>query len=371
MQLVRRFRIPALLCSLAVLLCELISRPYAETGICDDGPYILMARHLADTGHIVFNGWAAPMLGWQLYLGAAFVKLFSFSLTTVRMSTLLVAVVMAWLLQRTMALAGINERNAMLGTLAFVLSPLYLMLSVTYMSDIFGLFAVVICLYGCLRALQASTDRAAIAWLCFAVATNALFGTARQIAWLGLLVMVPSALYVLGLRGGRRARQKLLWAGGAATTTGGLFIFACMQWLRRQPYSIPEHLMGHGGSGLNLLSAFLHTVLGFPFLLLPLAILFVPDLCKDLRRSVKAAAIVLGTCILALLVLHLTHAQDRPVLEPVLRDWVTIYDGFGGASLKGTAPIFLHTGACGADDRLAGWAARADCFAARSPPAAG
>jgi hypothetical protein len=35
------------------------------------------------------------MLGWQLYLGAAFIKLFGFSSTAVRMGTLLAAMAMA------------------------------------------------------------------------------------------------------------------------------------------------------------------------------------------------------------------------------------------------------------------------------------
>jgi hypothetical protein len=38
LQLVPRYRIPALFCALAVLVCELIARPYANMGICDDGP---------------------------------------------------------------------------------------------------------------------------------------------------------------------------------------------------------------------------------------------------------------------------------------------------------------------------------------------
>jgi len=327
-----------------VLACEFLSRPYAEMGVCDDGPYALMARHLANTGHVVYDGWATAMLGWQLYVGATFIKLFGYSLTSVRMSTLLVAMAMAWLLQRTLALAGIHERNATLGTLAFVLSPLYLTLAATYMNDIFGLFAVVICLYGCLRALQAATDRATIAWLCFAVATNAVLGTARQIAWLGILVMVPSALYVLGRRGAWRKAKVVLWAGGAATAAGALFLFACMQWFARQPYSVPEHLSLHGGSGLNVLATFFHIFLEFPFLLLPVLVLFVPGLRKDLRRSARVAAVVFGICVLVVVVLYVTRGQDRPVLEPTMRDWVTIYGGFAGAWIAGDPPIFLHDG---------------------------
>ena len=111
------------------------------------------------------------------------------------------------------------------------------MMSFTFMTDIFGLFAIVICLYGCLRALQASTSRAAIVWLFFAVAANALFGTSRQIAWLGILVMVPSTLWLL------RAQRRVLIGGAAATLAGCVFIFACLQWLKQQPYMVPEHLL--------------------------------------------------------------------------------------------------------------------------------
>ncbi len=64
MQLVRRFRPDALFCALAVLCCELISRPYASMGVCDDEPYILMAQHLARTGHIAYNSRDSATLCW-------------------------------------------------------------------------------------------------------------------------------------------------------------------------------------------------------------------------------------------------------------------------------------------------------------------
>ena len=101
MQLMCRFRSsPALSCALAVLVASLIGGSYAAMGICDDGPYILVAKNLAATGHIHYNGWSAAMLCWQLYLGAALIKLFGFSYTTVRISTLLVSMAAAFLLQR-------------------------------------------------------------------------------------------------------------------------------------------------------------------------------------------------------------------------------------------------------------------------------
>ena len=339
LQLVRRFRLPALFCALTVLCCELISRPYANMGVCDDGPYILMAQHLARTGHVAYNGWAAPMLGWQLYLGAAFIKLFGFSLTTVRCSTLLVALVTAWLLQRTLVLAGITERNATLGTLAFVLSPLYLMLSATYMTDMDALLAVVVCLYACLRALRARTGRATIFWLCFAVVTNAIFGTARQIAWLGILVMVPSTLYLL------QDRRRALVAGVAATAAGAGFIFACMQWLKHQPYLIPEHVLAASLPAAHTLAAIAYLFADLPFLLLPLAAIFTLELRRlgslgRVRPWVVAGMLTLVVGYL-LLALHWRHLHPNLLLEPTMRDWVNIYGIFEGSDLQGVPPIFL------------------------------
>ncbi len=334
MLLARRFRLAALFCALAVLVCALIAQPYTTMGISDDGPYILIAQKLAATGHLVYNGWPAAMLVCQLYLGAAFIKLFGFSFTTVRMSTLLIAVLTAFFVQRILVRAGISERNATIGTLALVLSPLYLMLSVTFMSDIIGLFAVVLCLYGCLRALQAATARAAIAWLCFAVLTNAICGTSRQIAWLGILVMLPSTLWLL------RAQRRVLIAGAAATLAGALFIFACMHWFARQPYIQPEHILPSTFPIFHVVSELTYFFLDVPFLLLPIVALFF----IEVRKSRAYVIAIFSTLLLGYLFLAIypSHLRGGFPLEPTVGEWIGIHGIYDGITLKGMPPIFLN-----------------------------
>jgi hypothetical protein len=339
MQLIRRFRIPALFCALAVLVCELVSRPFANMGICDDGPYILMVQKLAATGHVVYNGWAAPMLTWQLYLAAGLVKLFGFSFTTVRMSTLLVAMALAFVLQRTLVRANISERNATIGTLALVLSPLYLMLSVTFMTDIQGLFAIVLCLYGCLRAIQSSTSGAAVGWLCFAVATNAICGTSRQIAWLGILVMVPSTLWLL------RTQRRVLLAGAVVNLAGALSIFACLQWLKRQPYSIPEHVLPTTFPVVHISSQLLYACLDVPFLLFPILVLFLPAIRRIRPRTLAILSVLLAGYLF--LALYPSHIRGSLPLEPVsgsVGEWVNAPATFAYLILQGSPPAFLLLG---------------------------
>jgi hypothetical protein len=339
LHLIRRFRIHAIFCALAVLLCELISHPFAEMGISDDGPYVVMVHTLATTGHILYTGWAAPMLVWQLILAAGFVKLFGFSYSVVRMSTILIASVMAFVLQRILVRASISERNATFGTLALVLSPLYLVLSATFLTDITGLFAIVICLYGCLRALQSATDRSAIAWLVFAVITNAIFGTSRQIAWLGILVMLPSTLWLL------RSRRRVIITGAAAALTGVLFIVVCLQWLKHQPYSIPEHVLPDIFPVAHTIGEFVHTFLDVPFLLLPIFALFLPQIWKARTRVRILIASV--SLVYLLLAIHLRYSHPDFLLEPTAGargGWVGIHGIHEGTDLLGEPPIFLHTG---------------------------
>jgi hypothetical protein len=336
MQVARRFRLPAVLCALAVLLCELVSRPYTAMGVCDDMSYILIARKVAETGHISYNGPTTPMLGWQLYLGAVFFKLFGYSLTAVRMSTLLVSLVLAFVLQRALVRANISERNATLGTLALVLSPLYLVLSVTFMSDIQGLFAIVLCLYGCLRAVQAGTGRAAIAWVCFAVAADGICGTSRQIAWLGILVMVPSTVWLL------RSRRNVFVAAAAANVAGAMFVFGCLQWFKRQPYNVPEHVFSDSFNASHAAGQLGHIFLDAPFLLLPIVALFLPGLRKS-RRWVLVVGAVLAAGYL-FLATYPSHVRGSFPLDPTGGDWVGVHGVYEFMILKGNPPIFLNRG---------------------------
>lgn len=320
-QTLRRYRIYAVFCALAVAVCEAISRPIAEIGIVDDWSYTLTAEKLAATGHIVYNGWGAPILGWQLFWGALFIKLFGASYTSVRISQIIVGMALAFVLQRTLVRCGISERNATLGTLAFVLSPLYLLLSTVYMTDIPGLFALVVCLHACLRALQSATDRATIGWLLFAALSNAFLGTTRQIAWLGVLVIVPSTLWLL------RDRRRVLIAGILSVFAGILIIAGVLHWFGQQPYSVPEHIHLSRHAIPNILREFAYIALNIPFLLLPLTILFLPGVR---RSSARTKGIVWGLTVgYVLTALHQTPTPPHQWLEPAQGDWVNPYGLIG------------------------------------------
>jgi hypothetical protein len=333
-------QLPGLFCALAVAFSALLIRPYAETGICDDWSYIRTTQILAQTGHIVYNGWASAMLGWQLYLGALFVKLFGFSFTAVRLSTTVVAIASTWLFQRTLVRAGVSQWNATMATLVFTFSPLYLPLAFTFMSDVAGVFSIVLCLYMCLRALEARTSATTIAWIASAALINAIGGTARQIAWLGVLVMVPCTLWLL------RRRPRVLLAGSLSCLAGIGFLFASMHWFNQQPYALPERLIPESlglKSFENIAAMGARSGLEALCLVLPVLLMFAWPLFKPNRRM--AVLFVAGILFFALLglILFSYHGLDHWI-APFLGRNSTVPGLAEADSIIGARPLILPFG---------------------------
>src|SRR5271154_1749576 len=221
-----------LICMLALLSCVLVARPFVSMGAIDDWSYIWTARVLADTGRLTYNGWGAMPLGWMAYLGALFIKIFGFSFTIVRSSMWVVSLLTAALMQRVFVRSGTSEGTATVATLTLVLSPLFLPSASMFSSDLPGLFVVVLCIYGCIRSFQSVTDQAALNWLIFAALSNVVGGTVRQIAWLGVLLIVPSAAWFM------RQRRHMLLAGIVLWCIGVLSAALCLRWFNAQPYVV-------------------------------------------------------------------------------------------------------------------------------------
>jgi Dolichyl-phosphate-mannose-protein mannosyltransferase len=285
----------------------MVTRPFASIGINDDWSYIWTARVLAETGHLVYNGWAAMTLGWLAYLGAAFIKLFGFSFTVVRSSGMVVSLLCAALMQRIFVRLGVTEWTADVATLTLVLSPLFLPLAFSFMTDVPGLFILVLCVYCCIRALQSASDNGALAWLAAAAISNLAGGTVRQIAWFGVLIIVPSASWCM------RRRRHILPAGIFLWLVSALCIKLCMGWFQAQPYAVGEKIFFeyHTVSALYAISG---TIAAF-LLALPVMIAFLVKYPTGKRRACIAAAVsgAVGGALLWLVVRsHSSPLYDLP-----------------------------------------------------------
>lgn len=308
-------RAGAFLCAALLLLCVLVSHPVAEVGLNDDWSYVRSAKLMAETGHFMYVGWASAMLGWMLPFGAASAKVFGFSFTAVRYASVLVGAVTAYLLQRCFARAGLNAWNATLTALTFVLSPLYLPLATTYMTDLPGFLATLAGFYACLRALEAEKEGTAGFWLCAGSIAVAIGGTARQTAWLALFFMMPAAAWLL-------RKRRLPWVVVVITWVASLvFVRWSMVWFSHQPYSLREAVVA-GYVDRDLVYAFIESVtrstLDAAMLLLPILIAFVPlarPFAVPTRRWYYGA---LGLTLLALVFVWHRHT---------LLSWLAPFDG--------------------------------------------
>jgi hypothetical protein len=335
----KTIRVQAILCALILPLCALLIHPVAESGINDDFSYTRSALVAAQTGHLTYFGWAAAMVGWQIYLGALFIKIFGFSFTAVRASTLLVAMATAFLAQRTFVRAGLREWNASIATLALMLAPLTMALSFSFMTDVGGLFCVILCLYSCLRSLQAATLRACIAWIVFAALSNAVGGTVRQVAWVGTIVMVPSTLWLL------RRRRAVVVAGLAAWVASGFLILGCTYWFKVQPYAQPNAgLFGH--VDLHILAKFIVYVaragLDLPIHLLPITLMFLPAFPRRNRTAVAAVLLSAVVFSAGFFALHHHNHRAKIMLAPYLPNTVGIHGLDDGLFLQGVRPVLLE-----------------------------
>lgn len=332
---------PAVLCAVALLLCAIATKPVAEIGMNDDGPYIKSALVLAKTGHIAYFGWSAAILGWQLFLGALFAKLFGPTFTAVRLSTLAVALVTTFLIHRTFVRAGVNPRNATLATLCLALSPLIVPLALSFMTDIGGLFCIVLCLYACLRALQAKTDRAMFGWLGLCAFSNALGGTVRQVAWLGVLVIFPCSVWLL------RKRSAVMPVAIALYLLSIAFILGSIHWFQQQPYSVPQGLMPEHfnlSDAVRVIWLAAVTVFGCGTFLLPILLAFIPSVPKRHRRI---GLLILGALSFVILALALTQPQFHRfviLLAPYPGNYVSPNGILDGTSIKGMRPTILSSG---------------------------
>ncbi len=323
-----------LLSALLIALGVLAAYPVAEMGVIDDWSYTRTALDLVRTGHVIYNGWATAMLGWQILWGALFIKLFGYSMLAVRMSTLPLAMACAFLMFSLSVRCGLNWGNALLATCTVVLSPVFVPLAASYMTDVPGLLSILFCLYCCVRALDAETSTSAISCLAVATVAGVIGGTCRQIAWLAPLVMVPSAAWLL------RKKRGVLPAAGVLWILALCAVFGCTYWFAHQPYSVPEKLVKARFERWLLrkaLEQYRDIVLTVFFFCLPVLVAYL----TALRRVSRRILLLLLACSVLLITAAVIYGGNglAPFMINIVTPWGVHGDGHGHT--MGDKPVVL------------------------------
>jgi len=125
--------VPLLLVLIATLL--LVS-PLGEFPLNDDWVYAKAVQDVLETGEYHGHPYSDALFVAQAYWGAAFCKIFGFSFTTLRFSTLVAALIAAWAAAAAARELGVSRNTSLLAGVLFLGNPIILNLSYTFMTDV-------------------------------------------------------------------------------------------------------------------------------------------------------------------------------------------------------------------------------------------
>jgi hypothetical protein len=117
-------------------LMAIVVNPVGDFPLNDDWAYGLPVKWLVETGRLRFTDWSGMTLITQVFWGALFASIAGFSFTVLRISTLVMATVglaASYLLGRE---AGLPRWLAMVVTGLFLVNPIFISVSHSFMTDV-------------------------------------------------------------------------------------------------------------------------------------------------------------------------------------------------------------------------------------------
>jgi 4-amino-4-deoxy-L-arabinose transferase-like glycosyltransferase len=174
-----------------IVLVWVIS-PMGEFPLNDDWIYTKTVEHLLATGQYKAHPYLNATLIAQSYWGALFCKIFGFSFSVLRVSTLALAFVNTWAVAKSGIALGFSRNLALLCGAIIATSPLVLQLSYSFMTDVPFLAMSNLSAYFFLKALRQPKAQF-VAW---GSTTGALAFLVRQF---GILLPVAFSITAAGL----------------------------------------------------------------------------------------------------------------------------------------------------------------------------
>ncbi len=330
----------ALLCAAAVVVAIFITNPFVQIPFNDDFIYSFTVRQLLHTGRLVYAGESTTFLT-QAYWGALFAKVFGFSLVTVRFSTLpwaIGSVVVCYFLARE---AGLEPPLALFAALLFGLSPLFLPLASSFMSDVPSEFAILFSIYAFVRCARAPSPRQCIGFLALAYLTTLLGGLNRQIVW---IIPLSSGIPVAYLR---RRERSILCLSLLGIILNLLAAYFSARWFYAQPFitrqwTFSQSVMAALGKRKYSLALWAYVWLTTLLLIVPAAF---PAACVAFRQTLqnlrgRRGAIAAGVAIIIALA-----SIQWPALSiaPWLGDIISRRGVLWGMELSGHRSISIPT----------------------------
>ena len=168
----------------------LLVNPIGDFPLNDDWSYAKPVHSLLNGKGIKFTGWMSMTLFAQVLWGALWCKIFGFSFTVLRFSTLFIALFGIIYTYKLFGEFIKHKSSAFILTLLILFNPIFVNLSFTYMTDIPFYSLSIISIYNYIHYLKEGDKKYIIVGLLFSIITILI----RQ---LGLVI--PFAFFIIGV----------------------------------------------------------------------------------------------------------------------------------------------------------------------------
>ncbi|MEM3373730.1 MAG: glycosyltransferase family 39 protein [Candidatus Woesearchaeota archaeon] len=121
---------------LLFIISIIIVKPIGEFPISDDWAHSLSVKHLINEYKLILNQWSPMTLVFQITYGGMFSKIFGYSFTTLRFSTLILSFICLISFYFLLREFNISQKKSLIATIFLLFNPIYFFLSFTFMTEI-------------------------------------------------------------------------------------------------------------------------------------------------------------------------------------------------------------------------------------------
>lgn len=311
-----------------IVLTTLLVSPVGNFPLNDDWIFAQSVQEILETGSYHGHPYADPLFMMHAIWGTVISKLFGFSFTLLRLSTLAALFIASWSAALSARLLGANRGIQLLLGVVVIANPIVLNLSYTFMTDIPFLALAHASLYWFLRAhrSEATFPLFIACWLAAFAYLIRQFGILLPVAY---LVSIALSSYRCGLQ----IRISRVIAFVVPWLFVGSVLIALPESARGLSPTFDLNVLGYGwfSRGITLLRYFLF-ILGYVGLFILPILLALPrqtSLTRIIRERATSKASIISV-LLALLLLYGMPSYQIPLIGNILYD-----TGVGPLTLRG------------------------------------
>lgn len=261
-------RLVVLLPVVVFVLLSILVGPNRNFPLNDDWQYAHVARSFAETGVFKVDVPVAPTLFLQSWMGAAVTRVFGFSFENLRWLTVAVASVVLLLVYSLQRRGGASTGWSLIATLSLVVNPLWLHLTQSFMTEVYGVFVGLTGVWLWFRYRRSPV------WRCAAALVMGASFWVRQFSVLVFPAILMVEVFSQGREGVTQQLRRQMFSYLCASFCFLLPVVAYFVWARASGNDNPAFALPF--KKLLLRPGLGHWVVQFPILVFYLTAVFLP-----------------------------------------------------------------------------------------------